>query len=60
MSNLTVGMPLDLAVIEKDALCFRTRRRIEREDPGYAGLSRAWSKAIRRGFEELPPFPGEE
>ena len=56
-SNLSVGMPLDLAVIEKDALCFRTRRRIEREDPGYADLSRAWSLAIRRGFEDLPPFP---
>jgi putative proteasome-type protease len=50
-------MPLDLAVIEKDALAFRTRRRIERDDPGYTALSQAWAKAIRKGFEELPAFP---
>jgi len=35
----------------------RTRRRIERDDPGYTALSQAWSKAIRKGFEELPAFP---
>jgi putative proteasome-type protease len=56
-SNLSVGMPLDLAVIEKDALAFRARRRIERDDPGYTAISQAWSKAIRKGFEELPAFP---
>jgi len=58
-SNLSVGMPLDLAVIEKDALRFRTRRRIERDDPGYTTIAQAWSRAIRRGFDELPPFPDQ-
>jgi putative proteasome-type protease len=53
-SNLSVGMPLDLAVIEKDALTFRTRKRIERDDPRFAALSQSWAKAIRKGFEELP------
>jgi len=56
-SNLTVGMPLDLAVIEKDALAFKIRRRIEADDPGYNAISQGWSKAIRKGFEELPEFP---
>jgi putative proteasome-type protease len=55
-SNLSVGMPLDLAVIEKDALTFRIRRRIERDDPRFAAISQSWSKAIRKGFEELPTF----
>jgi putative proteasome-type protease len=53
-SNLSVGMPLDLAVIEKDALTFRIRRRIERDDARFAAISQSWSKAIRKGFEELP------
>jgi putative proteasome-type protease len=53
-SNLSVGMPLDLAVIEKDALAFRIRRRIERDDPRFAAISRSWSEATRQGFKQLP------
>jgi len=55
-SNLSVGMPLDLAVIEKDALSFRTRRRIEKDDPRFAAISQSWAKALRKGFEGLPDF----
>jgi putative proteasome-type protease len=57
-SNLSVGMPLDFAVIEKDAYTFRTRKRIERDDPGYVAISQGWGRAIRRGFEDLPDFAG--
>lgn len=53
-SNLSVGMPLDLAVIEKDALRFRTRRRIEKDDPQFSGISESWAKALRKGFHDLP------
>ncbi len=53
-SNLSVGMPLDLAVIEKDALAFRIRRRIEKDDPRFGAISDSWAKALRKGFEELP------
>lgn len=52
--NLSVGMPLDLAVIEKDALTFRTKRRIERDDPRFAALSQNWARTVRKGFQELP------
>jgi len=55
-SNLSVGMPLDLTVIERDALAFRTRRRIERDDPSFAVISRIWGVALRRSFEALPRF----
>ena len=54
MSNLSVGMPLDLAVIRKDALAFGTRRRIERNDPAFAAISHAWSLAVRKGIAGLP------
>jgi len=53
-SNLSVSLPLDLAVIEKDALAFRIKRRIERDDPRFAAISRSWSDAIRQGFKQLP------
>ncbi|CAN5117846.1 proteasome-type protease [soil metagenome] len=53
-SNLSVGMPLDMSVIERDAFRFRVRTRIEPEDEQFALISQAWSVALRRGFEDLP------
>lgn len=53
-SNLSVGMPLDLTIISRDEYTFRTRHRIEPEDEQFAAISRAWSSALRKGFEDLP------
>lgn len=55
-SNLSVGMPLDLAIIERDQFTFSTRRRIEVGDQAFARLSVAWSDTLRHGFVELPEF----
>ena len=55
-SNLSVGMPLDMAIIERDACSFRTRTRIEADDPRFAEISQSWSAALRKGFEDLPSF----
>ena len=52
-SNLSVGMPLDLAVIERDACKVSLRRRIEREDPQFAEMSHAWSEALRDAFGRI-------
>lgn len=52
-SNLSVGMPLDLAVIEKDALRVTERSRIEANDPAFMKMSADWSDALRRGFETI-------
>lgn len=52
-SNLSVGMPLDLAVIRKDALRVSEQRRIEPKDPDFARMSEAWSKALRDGFSQI-------
>ncbi|WP_066521835.1 peptidase [Sphingobium cloacae] len=57
-SNLSVGMPLDLAVIERDAFDFRVRTRIEADDEQFATLSQSWSAALRKGFEDLPDVLG--
>jgi putative proteasome-type protease len=52
-SNLSVGMPLDLMVIEKDACKVSMRRRIEPGDPQFKAMSEAWSKALRDGFTQI-------
>jgi len=52
-SNLSVGMPLDLAVIEKDALRVTKYRRIEAGDPDFRAMSEAWSTALRESFRAI-------
>ena len=52
-SNLSVGMPLDLAVIEKDACRVTLRRRIEAGDEGFRAMSEAWSAALRDSFTKV-------
>ena len=53
-SNLSVGMPLDLAIIETDALTISERRRIEPDDKDFGRLSDAWSQALNSAFHDLP------
>jgi putative proteasome-type protease len=52
-SNLSVGMPLDLAVVEKDACKVTLKRRIEAGDPAFRAMSEAWSTALRDGFARI-------
>ena len=52
-SNLSVGMPLDLAVIERDACKVTLKRRIEAGDEQFRAMSEAWSRALREGFQQI-------
>lgn len=52
-SNLSVGMPLDMAVIERDACRVTERRRIEAGDESFRAMSDAWSRALRDGFTRI-------
>jgi len=52
-SNLSVGMPLDLCVIEKDACRVSMNRRIEAGDESFRNMSEAWSRALRDGFTQI-------
>jgi putative proteasome-type protease len=52
-SNLSVGMPLDLTVIERDALRVALTRRIEAKDPDFMVMSEAWSQALRDAFHQI-------
>ena len=52
-SNLSVGMPLDMVVIERDALRVGEQRRIEANDEDFAAMSAAWSQALRDAFAQI-------
>jgi putative proteasome-type protease len=52
-SNLSVAMPIDLVVYERDTLVAK-RRRFEQGDEYFRALSAAWSEGVRTVFRELP------
>ena len=52
-SNLSVGMPLDLAVIKNNALEISEQRRIEDQDPVFQEMSNVWSTALRDAFTSV-------
>lgn len=52
-SNLSVGMPLDLAIIERDDFRVSERRRIMDGDPAFMAMSAAWSTALRDSFVKV-------
>lgn len=53
-SNLSVGMPLDLCIIARDALTVTRQRRIEAGDKQFRAMSDAWSAALRDSFARVP------
>lgn len=53
-SNLTVGMPVDLAVIRRDALAVGLRRRITEEDEYFHSVRDGWSGALRDAYRAMP------
>jgi len=52
-SNLSVGMPLDLAVIGADTCRIDELRRFEPGDAEFTRLSREWSRALRDAFSQI-------
>ncbi|MEM9780927.1 MAG: peptidase [Pseudomonadota bacterium] len=57
-SNLSVGMPLDLAVIRCGDCRFALRRRIEEGDAEFTDISERWSNALRDAFGSIPDIAG--
>ncbi len=52
-SNLSVGMPLDLCLIDRDAWRVGEYRRIEAGDEQFRAMSEAWSNALREAFRKI-------
>jgi putative proteasome-type protease len=55
-ANLSVGLPLDLLVIERDRFEPAHQRRITAQDPYYQAVSEGWSEALKNAFHSLPDY----
>lgn len=56
-SNLGVGLPIDLAIIRRDALTAETVHRIEAGEPYFHDLRERWSAALRAAHIAIPRPP---
>lgn len=55
-SNLSVGMPIDLACYERDSLQLGLIHRFDEHDNYMQRLSHSWSEGVRSAFAQLPNF----
>nr|MDJ0777677.1 proteasome-type protease [Gammaproteobacteria bacterium] len=55
-ANLSVGMPLDLQIYQKDSFKPGPERRFEANDPYYQAISAGWGEALRNALGALPDF----
>lgn len=59
-SNLTVGPPLDLAILPRDALRITQKERFDLDTPYYASLKKSWGDLLVESFTRLPRFDWEQ
>ena len=55
-ANLSVGLPIDLQIYEKDSHKVAIQRRIEDDDDYYQSISTGWGDALREAFGSLPSY----
>jgi putative proteasome-type protease len=55
-ANLSVGLPLDLMVIERDKFQPAHERRIEHDDPYFTSISSTWGDELKSAFNSLPDY----
>ena len=55
-ANLSVGMPLDLQVYEKDSFVEGEKRRFEHNDPWYQAISNGWGESLKDAMKALPDY----
>jgi putative proteasome-type protease len=53
-SNLSVGMPLDLAIVRRDALQISLHRSIGADDSYFKVIRDGWGESLRNAFHALP------
>ena len=56
LSNLSVGMPIDLLCYERDSLKVTMKRRFDGGDAYFESLKKQWVVGTRKVFRELPPL----
>jgi putative proteasome-type protease len=58
-SNLSVGPPLDLAIVPADGFDISHRMRLDLDTPFYQALKESWAQKLEAIFAELPRFDWE-
>ncbi len=56
-SNLSVGMPIDLAVYQRDSLVLGKVHRFDENDGYMQRLRHSWGEGLRNAFAQLPNLP---
>jgi len=56
LSNLSVGMPIDLLCYVRDSLRVTMQRRFDSGDAYFEALRQQWIAGTRKVFHELPPL----
>lgn len=55
-ANLSVGLPLDLMVIERDNFEPVHQYRVTADDPYFNAISSSWGDALKNAFHSLPDY----
>jgi len=55
-ANLSVGLPLDLQVIERDGFAAKHEHRVTHDDPYFQAISSSWGDALKNAFHSLPDY----
>lgn len=56
-SNLSVGLPIDLMIYQRDTLVAGLQQRIGEQDEYFQMIRKAWGEGLRQAFAALPPLP---
>jgi putative proteasome-type protease len=56
-SNLSVGPPIDVAVIRRDEVMIALQHRVTEDDPYFRSIRDMWSSALREAYRNMPPPP---
>jgi putative proteasome-type protease len=55
-ANLSVGLPLDMLVIETNEFEPLHERRVDGNDPYFKQISAGWGEALKAAFQSLPAY----
>ncbi len=58
-SNLSVGLPIDLALLRSGELRIGQHTRLDADTPLFAEIHATWSQRLERAVQGLPRFPWE-
>lgn len=58
-SNVSVGPPVDVAIMPADALTVSRKLRLDFDMPFYASLRESWARSLEAGIGQLPRFDWE-